>query len=154
MYIRTLSQVPDGAVGEYQSKAAALQATEEQLKKYESDCRGIDILKHLRKAKLTTYDETLLLQRRINELPKLFEERAKLDGRARLWQDSPEKNRVFTDPVAERHRIEAFVQRTGPCLRRCIEQSWRNFSLSSAIRQIMCSGIWKPNCAERDVRPG
>ena len=113
MYIRTLSGVSDGALGEYQSKAAALQAAEEQLKKYESDCRGIDILKHLRKGKLTTYDETLLLQRRINELPKLFEERSKLDGRARLWQDSPEKNRVFTDPVAERHRIEAFVQRTG-----------------------------------------
>ena len=54
-----------------------------------------------------------MLQRRINELPKLFEDRATLERCARIWQESPEKNRVFSDPVAERHRIEAFVHRTG-----------------------------------------
>lgn len=107
MYIRTLGQSP------YQSEAAARQAAQELFTKYESDCRGIDVLKRLRKEKHTAYDEALLLRRRINELPKLYQDKSELDRRARIWRDSPEKNRVFSDPVLERRRIAEFVSRTG-----------------------------------------
>src|SRR5262245_30051429 len=112
MYIRTFGQSPIDE-GKYQSDAAMRQAAQELFRKYESACWGIDILKHLtRRGSLGSWEEGMLLQRRFMELPKLFEAKAELDRRARIWQDSPEKNRVFSDPVAERRRIEEFVQRT------------------------------------------
>jgi hypothetical protein len=43
MYVRTLGQSP------YQSEAAARRAAQELFTKYESDCRGIDVLKRLGK---------------------------------------------------------------------------------------------------------
>jgi hypothetical protein len=67
----------------------------------------------LRKEEHTFYDEALLLRRRINELPKLYQDKAELDRRARIWRESSEKNRVFSNPALERRRIEEFVRRTG-----------------------------------------
>jgi hypothetical protein len=104
---RTLGQAS------YQSDAAARQAAQELFTKYESDCRGVDVLKRLTKGRLSLMDESILLSRRIKELPGLYHEKVELDRRARIWQDSLEKNRVFSDPVAERRRIEEFVRRTG-----------------------------------------
>jgi hypothetical protein len=46
-------------------------------------------------------------------LPKLYQDKAELDRRARIWRESPEKNTVFSNPVLERRRIEEFVRRTG-----------------------------------------
>jgi len=57
MYIITLGQLP------YQSEAAARQAAQELFTKYELDCRGIDVLRRLRKEKHTAYDEALLHRR-------------------------------------------------------------------------------------------
>lgn len=112
MYVRTFGQVSDDE-GKYQSEDAARRAAHELFTKYEADCRGIDVLKRLTKGKLSLMDEAILLQRRLKELPKLYQDKAELDRRARIWRDSPEKNRVFSDPIAERRRIEEFVRRTG-----------------------------------------
>ena len=113
MYVRTLGQVSDEEGIKYQSEAAARKAAQELFTKYESDCKGIDVLKRLTKKELSIMDEAMLLQRRIAELPKLFQKKAELDRRARIWRDSSEKNRVFSNPVAERRRIAEFVRRTG-----------------------------------------
>jgi hypothetical protein len=107
MYVRTLGQ------SEYQSEAAARRAAEELFIKAESNCRGIAVLKRLRKNEHSLYDEALVLWKRIRELPKLYQDKAELDRRASIWRESPQKNRVFTDPVAERRRIEEFVRGTG-----------------------------------------
>jgi hypothetical protein len=112
MYIRSFGQVSDDE-GKYQSEDAARRAAHELFTKYEADCRGINVLKRLTKGKLSLMDESILLQRRLKELPRLYQDKAELDRRARIWRDSPEKNRVFSDPVAERRRIEEFVSRTG-----------------------------------------
>lgn len=100
MYVRTLGQ------SRYPSDAAARQAAQDLFGKYESACKGIRVLKRLRKQEHTVHDEALLLQRRIRELPELFQKKAELDRRALIWRDSSEKTRVFTDPVAERRRID------------------------------------------------
>ncbi|HEY7182753.1 MAG TPA: hypothetical protein VIC84_15090 [Blastocatellia bacterium] len=104
-----------GSLGQstYQSDAAARQAAKDLFAKFESDCRGVDVLKRLRRGNFSLWDETLMLGRRIEGLPRLFQEKADLERRARIWQASPEKNRVFTDPVSERRRLEEFVRRTG-----------------------------------------
>jgi hypothetical protein len=112
MYIRTFGQVSDDE-GKYQSEDAARRAAHELFAKYEADCRGINVLKRLTKGKLSLMDEAILLQRRLKELPRLYQDKADLDRRARTWRDSPEKNRVFSDPIAERRRIEEFARRTG-----------------------------------------
>jgi hypothetical protein len=103
MYVKTLGQSP------FQSEAATRQAAQELFKKYESECKGITVLKRLRREKLGLMEEAMLLQKRIAELPQLFRDKAELDRRARLWRDT----RVFSDPVAERRRVEEFVRRTG-----------------------------------------
>jgi len=112
MYIRTLGHIADDE-GKYQSDDAARRAAQELFKKYESNCRGVDVLKRLSKSKLSIMDEAMLLQRRLKELPKLYHDKAELKRRVRIWQESLEKNRVFSDPVAERRRLEEFVRRTG-----------------------------------------
>jgi hypothetical protein len=107
MYVRTLGQPS------YQPESAARQAAKELFTKYEADCRGIRVLKRLTKNKFSLMDEAILLQKRLKELPKLYQDKADLARRVRIWQESPEKNRVFSDPVAERRRLEEFVARTG-----------------------------------------
>jgi hypothetical protein len=114
MYVRMLGEGSDDEGMKYQSEAAARRAAQELFTKYESDCRGIHVLKRLTKQKLSFYDEALLLERRIKELPQLFRDKAELDRRARLWQDSwASRTRVFDNPVLERRRIEEFVRQTG-----------------------------------------
>ena len=112
MYIRTLGHFSDDK-GKYQSEDAARRAADDMLKKYEASSRGVDVPKRLTRQKRSLVEEAALLQRRIKELPKLYQDKAALDRRARIWQESREKNRVFSDPVAERWRIEEFVRRTG-----------------------------------------
>src|SRR5262245_7153569 len=107
MYVRTLGQ------SEYQSEAAARQTAQKLFAAYESACKGIRVLKRLRKREQSLVEEAALLSKRIKELPELFQKKAELDRRARLWRDSPEKNRVYTDSVLERRRIEDFVRRSG-----------------------------------------
>jgi hypothetical protein len=112
MYIRALGHFSDDE-GKYQSEDAARRAADDVFKKYEASCRGVDVSKRLTRQKRSLVEEAALLQRRIKELPKLYQDKAALDRRARIWQESREKNRVFSDPVAERRRIEEFVRRTG-----------------------------------------
>ena len=112
MYLRTLGQSSYDEGVKYQSEAAARQAAQELFSKYELDCKGISLLKRLGKAKLSIYDEALLLQRRINELPQLYEDKAALDLRAQKWLMSREKHQVFSNPIIERKRIEEVERRT------------------------------------------
>jgi hypothetical protein len=114
MYVKTLIQGFGEEGIEYQSAQAAQQAVQRLYDQYQSDCQNIDVLQRLTRSKLSLYDEGILLRRRIAELPQLFRDRVELDRRARLWQDSwADRTRVFSDPVAERRRIEEFVRRTG-----------------------------------------
>jgi hypothetical protein len=75
MYVKTLGQSP------FQSEAATRQAAQELFKKYESECKGITVLKRLRREKLGLMEEAMLLQKRIAELPQLFRDKAELDRR-------------------------------------------------------------------------
>jgi len=112
MYLGTLAQISDDEGVKNQSEAAARQAAQELFSKYEMDCKGISLLKRLRKTKFSPYDEALLLQKRIDELPQLYEDKAELDLRAQKWLMSREKHRVFSNPIIERKRIEEVERRT------------------------------------------
>jgi hypothetical protein len=100
-----------GTLGQGQSDAEMRQAAQALFTKYETDCKGIRVLKRLTKPKLNLPDETTLLASRIRELPQLFKDKAELDRRARLWENSA-RSRVFSDPVVERRRLQEFARRT------------------------------------------
>ncbi len=91
------------------SAEASRKASAEWFKRFQEDCKGIRISPRLSKDQRSSYDEELLLRKRLKELPELFEEKAKLDRRANLWP----KTSVFTDPVAERRRLENIARTTG-----------------------------------------
>ncbi len=107
MYIRTLGHVSDDE-GKYQSEDAARRAAQELFKKYESECKGIDVLKRLTKQKLSVWDEATLLRRRIAELPQLFRDKAELDRRAQLWLWR--KREARTPTILERGRLEKLIR--------------------------------------------
>src|SRR5215471_4423718 len=84
------------------SAAASRRASAEWFKRFQEDCKGIRIPERLSKSERGSYDEELFLRKRVNELPELYKEKAKLDERASRWP----RTRVFTNPVAERQRLE------------------------------------------------
>jgi hypothetical protein len=108
MYINALGERPGTDAEAQASAAASRKAAADWYQRYQSDCKNIRILEHLTREPMGLYEEYILLQKRMKELPKLFEDKAKLDGRARLWP----KTRVFTDPVAERYRLEEVARKT------------------------------------------
>jgi hypothetical protein len=105
MYIGSFGERP----GTDEEAAASVEASRRAHQKFLADCKNIRILESLHKAPMDLNEEFILLQKRMKGLPKLFEEKAKLDARARLWPQT----RVFTDPVAERRRLEDLARTTG-----------------------------------------
>ena len=101
MYVGTLGERPGTDEEAEASAAASRRAAAEWYQKYQADCKNIRILEHLTREPMGLYEEYILLRNRMKELPKLFEDKGKLDERARLWP----KTRVFADPALERRRI-------------------------------------------------
>ena len=108
MYVGTLGERPGTDEEAEASAAASRRAGAEWYQKYQADCKNIRILEHLTREPMGLYEEYILLRNRMKELPKLFEDKAKLDERARLWP----KTRVFADPALERRRIEELARTT------------------------------------------
>jgi hypothetical protein len=80
------------------SAASSVRANRELYAKYQSACKGRRILKRLTRTKLDPYDQGLMLQARIDGLPKLFKDLAdlKLKRRAEKMSDLDYTRRYAT----------------------------------------------------------
>jgi len=106
MYVRELGEPDETAAA---GAAARLRVAEKFFQTYKTDCQGISLPLTLSKTALSWRDQERLLEKRIQDLPKILEDKADLDRRQRLWSDK----RVFGDPTLEARRVQELIDRTG-----------------------------------------
>ena len=111
MYIRTLGHFSEDE-GKYQSEDAARRAADDVFKIYEASCRGVDVPKRLTRPEAQPGGRSYAATEKNQGTAEVISRQGRA-GPARAHMARQPGNRVFSDPVAERWRIEEFVRRTG-----------------------------------------